>query len=230
MSCCAQCRGIEDMFGDRMARRQLRQYRRKGAPKATRWLIDAVAGEGVEGLAFLDVGGGIGAVQHELMARGAAGGTSVEAAPAYLAVARGEAEARGHADRIRYVPGDFVERAGELDRADVVTLDRVVCCYPDMPRMVGAAGSLARRAVGLVMPRRTRLIRWGVALVNLVQRLRRHPFRVFVHDPEEVEAVLGEHGLSRRHLREGVLWRVAVYGRPGRRSKAAARRPPPAAR
>ena len=213
MSCCAQCRGIEDMFGHRMAQRQLRQYRRKGAGAVTRRLIDAVAAGGVEGRTFVDVGGGVGAIQHELMDRGAAGGTSADASPAYLAAARAEAEARGYADRVKYLDGDFVERAAGIEPADMVTLDRVVCCYPDMPAMLGAAAPLARHALGLVFPRRTWFIRAGVALVNLIQRLRKHPFRVFVHDPDEVAAVLERNGLSRRYIRDGLLWRVAVFGR-----------------
>ena len=203
------------MFDEKMARRQLRHYRRKGPGKGTRRLVDAVAGDGVEGRTFIDIGGGVGAIQHDLMERGAAGGTGADASPAYLAAAREEAEARGYAGRIRYLEGDFVERADEIVAADLVTLDRVVCCYPDMPALVGAAARLTRRKLGLVIPRGTRFMRWGVAIVNLFQRLRRHPFRVYVHDPGEVEAVLGEYGLQRRYLREGLVWRMAVYGRGG---------------
>ena len=208
---CGHCRGVARMFDEKMARRQLRRYRRKGPGKGTRLLIDAVAGDGVEGRTFLDIGGGVGAIQHEFMRRGAAGGTSADASPAYLAAARTEAETRGHADRVRYVEGDFVERAGEIEAADLVTLDRVVCCYPDMPALVGSAARLTRRALGLVMPRGTRFMRAGVAVANLFLRLRRHPFRIYVHDPREVEAVLGEHGLERRYVREGLAWRVAVF-------------------
>ena len=205
------CQGVARMFDEKMARRQLRHYRRKGPGKGTRQLIDAVAEDGVEGRTFVDIGGGVGAIQHDLMDRGAAGGTSADASPAYLAVARAEAEVRGYTDRIQYVEGDFVDRVGEVDPADIVTLDRVVCCYPDMPAMLGAAASLTRRTLGLVIPRGTRFIRCGVAIVNLFQRLRRHPFRVYVHDPGEVEAVLGGHGLRRRYLREGMVWRVEVF-------------------
>ncbi len=218
MTCC-HCPGVARMFDERTARRQLRRYRRRGPGKGTRQLVDAVAGDGVEGRTFIDVGGGVGAIQHELMERGAAGGTSADASPSYLEAARAEAEARGHADRIRYVEGDFVERSGEIDPADLVTLDRVVCCYPDMPALVGAAARLTRRTLGLVIPRGTRFVRGGVAIVNLFQRLRRHPFRVYVHDPREVEAVLAEHGLGRRYLREGAVWRVAVFGRGGGRDR-----------
>ena len=212
MTCC-HCQGVEQMFDDKMARRQLKHYRRKGPAKGTRQLLEAVAAAGVGGHTFIDVGGGIGAIQHDLMGRGAAGGTNADASPAYLAAARAEAESRGYADRMRYIDGDFVERAPELEPADIVTLDRVVCCYPDMPAMLGAAAPLARRTLGLIIPRGTRFIRAGVGLVNFIQRLRRHPFRVFVHDPAEVEAVLNRHGMSRRHLREGMVWRVMVFRR-----------------
>ena len=212
---CRHCQGVARMFDDKVARRQLRHFRRRGAAKGTRQLVDAIAEDGVEGRTFIDIGGGIGAIQHDLMDRGAAGGTSADASAAYLAAARTEAEARGYAGRIRYVEGDFVERAGEIEPADMVTLDRVVCCYPDMPAMLGAAAPLARRTLGLIIPRGTRFLRCGVAIVNLFQRLRRHPFRVYVHDPGEVEAVLGRHGLRRQYLREGVVWRVAVFGRGG---------------
>ena len=210
---CAQCRGIEDMFGDRMARRQLRQYRRKGPGRATRRLLDAIADASVVGGTFIDIGGGVGAIQHELIARGASTGTSADASPAYLAAARSEAEARGYADRMLYVEGDFVREANKVGEADIVTLDRVVCCYPDMPALLGAAADRARRTLGLIFPRGTRLMRCGVAVVNFLQRLRRHPFRVYVHDPAEIEAVLARHGLSRSYLRDGIVWRVLVVGR-----------------
>lgn len=221
---CYQCQGIEDMFGERMARRQLRHYRRKGPGRATRQLLDAIAGAGagvagagagVAGGTFIDIGGGVGAIQHELMARGAARGTSADASPAYLAAARFEAEERGYADRMTYVEGDFVRKANKVGPADIVTLDRVVCCYPDMPALLGAAAVRARRTLGLIFPRDTRFIRAGVAVVNLFQRLRRHPFRVFVHDPDQVEAVLARHGLSRSYLRDGMVWRVLVVKRDG---------------
>ena len=210
---CAQCRGIEDMFGDKMARRQLRQYRRKGPAKGTRLLLEAISDASIAGGTFIDIGGGVGAIQHELIARGAARGTGADASPAYLAAARSEAEARGYADRMLYVEGDFVREANKVAAADIVTLDRVVCCYPDMPALLGAAAPLARRTLGLIIPRGTRFMRCGIAVVNLFQRLRRHPFRVYVHDPAEVEAVLARHGLSRRYLRDGMVWRVLVVGR-----------------
>jgi magnesium-protoporphyrin O-methyltransferase len=211
---CAQCSGIEGFFDDRVARRELRQYRRKGPAKTTRMLIDALAREGVAGASFLDVGGGVGAVQHELMATGAAGGTSVDASPAYLAAAREEATTRGYADRVRYLAGDFVDVQTEVGQADLVTLDRVVCCYPDMAALVDASARRARRAYGLVYPRDTRLMKAAIWMLNLVQTLRRHPFRAFVHPTSEVEARVESHGLAKATLARTLLWQIVVFTRP----------------
>jgi magnesium-protoporphyrin O-methyltransferase len=213
---CAQCCGIERFFDDRVARRELRRYRRKGASKTTAMLVRALARQGADGArgaSFLDVGGGVGAVQHELMAAGASGGTSVDASPAYLETARSEATARGYAERVRYLGGDVVELQPQLDPADLVSLDRVVCCYPDMPALVDATAKLARGAYGLVYPRDTRLTRVAIAALNLVQRVRRDPFRAFVHRTEDVEARVESHGLRKAEHETTMIWQVVVFTR-----------------
>ena len=208
---CSQCCGIERQFDGRTARRQLKRYRRKGPDKTTRMLLDALVDAGVEGTSFLDVGGGVGAIQHELMRAGAASGTNVDASPAYLAAAREEASSRGYADRMKYVEGDLVGAHAEVGDADLVTLDRVVCCYPDMPALVDASASKARRAYGLVYPRDNLFGRLAIRLVNVVQVIRRHPFRAFVHPTEAVEARVSAHGLRMRYHAHSTVWQVALF-------------------
>jgi magnesium-protoporphyrin O-methyltransferase len=73
-----------------MAAADLTKYRAKGPPPWARTLIDAIKAEGVDGATLLDIGGGIGVIQHELLASGAARATNVEASSAYLSAARGE--------------------------------------------------------------------------------------------------------------------------------------------
>ena len=211
---CSQCRGIELLFDDRTARRELARYRRRGPSRSTRRLIDLLHDRGVRGRTFLDIGGGIGAVQHELMAAGAAGGVHADASPAYLEVSREEARSRGYEGNIAYVGGDFLENAPAIRAADFVILDRVLCCYPDMAGLIDASAPKARIAYGLVYPRNTRASRWAFKIVNLVQRLRRHPFRIFLHETEEVEQRLSAHGLHKRTVRLGLVWQVVVFDRP----------------
>jgi Methyltransferase domain len=178
-------------------------------------LLDALRAHGVQGASVLDIGGGVGAIQHELLAAGAASATAVEASAAYLRAAAEEATRRGHAERLSGYEGDFVALADRIEPADVVTLDRVICCYPDMESLVGRSAERARRLYGLVYPRDVWWTRLGVGTVNLALRVARREFRVFVHRPPAVDAMARAHGLSRALRRAvGPVWEVVVYERP----------------
>lgn len=207
------CCGIPRIFNERVARRELRKYRRAGPRRTTRWLLDVVRGKGVEGCTLLDVGGGVGAIQHEFMAAGGAQVVDVDAAPAYLEAAAREAARRGYADRATYVAGDFVEAADRVPAADYVTLDRVVCCYPDPEALVSRAAQRARRALGLVWPRDRRLARIGRWLANASMWVVRNPFRSYVHADARLESILRRHGFQRTQHRQTTLWQVALYER-----------------
>lgn len=208
---CSQCRGIEEFFDEGAARRDLRRYRRKGPARTTRILLEELETVGVDGRTLLDVGGGVGALQHALLERGVEAAVHLDASPAYLEASRSEAERRGHADRVRYLRGDAAREAPEAGPADLVTLDRVVCCYDDMEALVDATASRARAAYGLVYPRVNLLTRLGFRVINLVQRLRGHPFHVFLHDPAAVERRVAAHGLRKRAQRHTFLWQIQLY-------------------
>lgn len=177
-------------------------------------LIDALRTEGVRGLTLLDIGGGVGKIQHELLDAGVERATAVEASSGYLQASEGEAVRRGHGDRARYVHGNFVDLAPQVDPADIVTLDRVVCCYPDMKALVGLSAERARRYYGLVYPRDTLFARVGVAFLNLTVRVFwRAPFRGFVHPTVEVDAEVRRRGLKRIFFRRTLVWQVVLYAR-----------------
>ena len=212
MGCC-QCEGIEGLFNQREAARRLRVYRRKGPERSTRILLDALRQAGVEGATLLDIGGGIGAVQLGLLGAGVASATDVDASTAYMTAAREEAARQGYEDRVAYHHGNFVELAPAIAPADVVTLDRVICCYPDLRGLVGASASKARRLYGLVYPRDRWLTRVAVAVANILFRIQRNPFRIFAHRDQAVEALLRDGGLERRFQRNAGFWQVAIYAR-----------------
>jgi len=211
------CQGVEQVFGDKTARRDLRRYRKRGPSKPTRALLAALRREGVEHATLLDIGGGIGVIQHELLAAGAERATSVEASPAYMHAGREEAERSGHAGRIRYEAGDFVALADRVEPADIVTLDRVICCYPDMEALVARSAERAQRLYGLVYPQDRWCVDAGIRVTNLFMRLSRRAFRAHLHRPSAVDAVAREHGLTPRLCRRtGPFWQVALYAREPR--------------
>ena len=211
-SCC--CQGANEVFGARTARHDLRRYRRRGPSRPTRVLLEAIRSEGIERATVLDIGGGIGAIPQELLAAGAERATSVEASAAYLRAAREEAARRGTAGRMSYHGGDFVALADGIEPADVVTLDRVICCYPDVEALVGRSAERAGRLYGLVYPRDTWWVRLGIATTNLGMRLARRVYRAYAHRPSTVDAEARRRGLEPR-LRRGVgpFWQVALYTR-----------------
>ena len=211
---CPQCQGIERFFGRRQAERQLKHYRAHGPDKTTRLLLDALRAAGVDGLSLLDIGGGIGAIQLELLRAGVASATDVDASTGYLAVARGEAEREQLDGRVSYHHGNFVDLAADVAPADVVTLDRVICCYPDMRALVSASTAKATRLYGLVYPRDTWWMRAILGAGNAFLRLQRTPFRVFVHPSATVDALIQGAGLRPRYHRNAGLWQVSVYARP----------------
>ena len=212
MDCC-QCRGVERLFGRKAARSDLKRYRKKGPDRTTRMLIDAVAAEGVAHATVLDIGGGVGAIQHELLKAGAEAAISVDASTAYVSAAREEAERQGHADRVTSHHGDFVALAPTIPEAEVVTLDRVICCYHDMRQLVGLSAERARRVYGVVYPRDTWWMKAGWTLLNLAMAVVRHPYRAFIHPSQAVDGLVRARGLSPRYSGKTAMWQVVVYGR-----------------
>ncbi|HEY7407694.1 MAG TPA: class I SAM-dependent methyltransferase [Gemmatimonadaceae bacterium] len=212
MPCCtSEC--YESTFNDRHAAKQLRRYRRKGPNKTTRMLLDGLRSAGIEDAAVLDVGAGVGVVHHELLAAGARSAVHVDAARPHMRAAREEAERRGHAERVTFVHGDFVALADTVPAADVVTLDRVICCYPDMEALVAASAGKARRLYGAVFPRQRPGVKVMSAVGNLVCRLRGDPFRSYIHPTAAIDAAVRRQGFTVRSIADTLLWRVAVYAR-----------------
>lgn len=209
---CPQCVGAADFFDERVARRELKRLRRKGPSSTTRHLLDALAAD-VPGRSVLDVGGGVGALQLGLLQAGAVRATNVDASPAYQAAARDEAERRSVMDRLSLRTGDVVELAPEIEVHDVVTLDRVLCCYPDLDALLEVTTVRARRVWAAVFPREHLLVRIGGWLLNLVQRLRRHPFRIYLHGTERIEAAIRERGFRERSRARTFLWDARVFER-----------------
>jgi magnesium-protoporphyrin O-methyltransferase len=207
------CDDFASIFDRRTAEHDRDRYRRKGPDRTTRMLLDMIRPYGVGGSTLLDVGGGIGVIDSELLRAGAGHAVLVDASPAYLDVARQEARQANLLDRIEFVHGDFVRRATEIDAADIVTLDRVVCCYPDAEALVGSSAARARKVYGLVLPRDLWIVRVAIRILNLGSRIRRRAYRAYAHPNSRIDQLVAAAGL--RPTSEGAtfFWRVVVYDR-----------------
>lgn len=210
---CNCCEMENNTFGEDEAKANLKDYRKRGPAKQTKLILEAVRSLGLKDAALLDVGGGIGTIHHELLNDVACEATHVDASSAYLKVATEEAKRLGHEAQVKFIHADFTDVAGELPQADVVTLDRVVCCYPDFRSLLKAASAKSRTAIALTYPRETWYMKMAIVVMNFFQRLMSDPFRVFVHPVAEMEALLNAEGLKKVSVRRLFVWEMALYQR-----------------
>lgn len=211
----APCRcGCPNTFSTKDADGDLKRYLKHGPDRTTQALIDSIVAQGIEGATLLDIGGGIGAIQLELLARGASRSTIVDASEAYVAVSRAEADRRGVGDRVSGRFGTFEALASEIEPADIVTLDRVVCCDPDLPGLLASAAGHAHRMVGLVYPRGIWWNRLAARVMNSLGWLTRDRTRWHLHAAADIDRILTGAGFRRREIERTLVWQVALYVRP----------------
>jgi len=210
---CNCCEITDNAFSEAEARSERKSYARNGPAKQTQLILEAVRALGLKNAALLDIGGGIGAVHHELLEDVAREATHVDASSAYLKEAKAEAARRGHGERVNFIHADFTNVAADLPKADIVTLDRVVCCYPDFRGLLKAAADHSQKALALTYPRETWYMRFGLSVINFFQRLRKDPFRVFLHPIADMDSLIKREGFERVSLRRLFVWEMALYRR-----------------
>ncbi len=210
---CCSPKGYRWIFSERSARGEAKRYRRKGLDSTSRRIVDFVKAQGIENRTVLEVGGGIGAIQLELLKAGAARATSIELTPTYEEVASGLVREAGFADRIDRKVMDFATASDQIDEADVVIMNRVICCYPDMPKLAGAAADRTRELLVMSFPRDTWWTQMGLNLGNSALRILRREFHVFIHPPKEIIATSESHGLHTVLNQTGSFWTMAALRR-----------------
>lgn len=204
--CCA--RDYEKVFGRKTAARDARRFRRRGLRGSARTLTQ-LAGD-VRGASVLEVGGGVGGIEIELLEAGASRATNVELAATYESAADELLAERGLTDRVERRIGDFVEEADAVPQHDVVVMHRVVCCYPDVDALVGAGAEHARTRMVLTYPQERLLIRAAIAVIDAVMRLSGSSFQVYVHSFDRIAAAATGMRLVERR-RSGLFWETAAF-------------------
>jgi 2-polyprenyl-3-methyl-5-hydroxy-6-metoxy-1,4-benzoquinol methylase len=210
---CNCCQITDNTFTEAEAKANLKDYRRRGSANQTKLILEAVRSLGLKNASLLDIGGGIGTIHHELLKDIANEATHVDASSAYLKIATEEAKRLGHEAQVKFIHADFTDVADELPQADVVTLDRVVCCYPDFRSLLKAAASKSRTAIAMTYPRETWYLRIGLRVINFFLWIGRNPFRVFLHPVHEMESLLNSEGMQKVSIRRLFAWEMALYQR-----------------
>ena len=108
---------------------------------------------------------------------------------------------------------DFVDAGSDVGPADIVVMNRVICCYPDLPRLAGAAADHTRGILVMSFPKErwwTRALMW---IANAGMGIARREFRIFLHPLAKILATGEQHGLKLSIDRPGVFWEITAMRR-----------------
>ena len=209
MSCCTPT-GYRSIFGTKTVERAARRYRRTGLTGSARWLLHALTDQGVEDLSVLEVGGGIGGLQIELLETGASHATNIEIIDSYEDTAHSLISEHGVDDRVDRRIADFAQQPDQVPVADIVIMHRVICCYPDPDTLTAAACSRTRHRIAITIPRDAGWVRLGFWGMNAWLRLRRIAFRGYVHPHTQILKIANSHGFHTTHHDRGLVWESLI--------------------
>jgi len=175
-----------------------------------RSMIDYMVSRGMEGRSVIEAGGGIGAIQIELLKAGADRTVNVELSEGYERTARRLLAAEGLSDRVDRRVGDFTEVAPDL-QADDVVMNRVICCYPFMERLMGAALGSSRRFLAAAFPRDRLPSKIGLTFGNLYCKVTGVDFRSYIHSPKAIVDTARAAGFQPVHQDHDFIWNAVVF-------------------
>jgi len=176
-------------------------------------MVASASEGGLDGARVLEIGGGIGTLQVELLWNGAERGEVVELVSSYEPYASELARDKGLEARSSFRVVDVLEDPDAVEPADVVVMNRVVCCTPDGVALAGQAARLTRSTLVLSFPRDVLWVRAGLRLLNAGLRLAGKSFRVFVHPADALLSAAEAEGLSVFDGGRSVAWEFAALRR-----------------
>jgi SAM-dependent methyltransferase len=211
--CCHVPRGYDKLFGERSARREARRYRRKGLGDNEGRIVEFLSSRGLEGRSILEIGGGVGTLQIELLKAGAERALNVELSPYWEEEARSLVREAGLEHRWEYRVDNVAADGKEVGPADAVIMHRVVCCDPDPDALVGAAAGRARRYLVMTFPRERLASRLFVGLINFIARVLHWEHRSYVHPVAGILAAAERPGFRLAQEHRGFIWQLAALER-----------------
>jgi magnesium-protoporphyrin O-methyltransferase len=159
------------------------------------------------------VGCGVGALHLTLLKEGAGSAQGVDLSRGMLDQAAEMSASMNLADRVEYTQGDFVTLNGDISRADVTMLDKVVCCYADAPALIARTAEVTTHTIALSHPRNLWPIRFVWKTQAYFARLFRFSFYPCWHHWPDVALDVERHGFRETYRARTLLWEVGVFRR-----------------
>lgn len=211
MSCCST--DGANKFFSRNANKYAKQFRKKGLDKASSLIVSSLERLGLSGKSVLDVGCGVGGVHLTLLKSGASSAFGVDVAGGMLSKASEIAKELGFAEKVRYHQGDFVQTNGEIADADIVVLDKVLCCHTDAGTLIAMSTGRCREVYAVSYPRDSFLARLTFKTSAYVGRVLKWSFHPVYHEPAMLDATIVSAGFKETSSANTIIWQIKVFRR-----------------
>lgn len=202
------------LFDLENAKKSLNKYKKKGTRKPTRILLDSLINQNIHGLTLLDIGGGFGPIPQELFPKGLKFATNIDASHGYIEVSKQFAEEKNTISKSKFQFGDFIDEAANIENHDIVTLDKVICCYPEAFELIKLSTEKCNKYYGLVFPWGGIFAKIGTKVINFILgTIKGNPFKTYIHNPEQVYAFIEKQGFKTISHTSKFPWNIVLYER-----------------
>jgi len=213
---CEHCCGADLFFDNKAAKKQMRTYLKKGSKGVTKKLIKAIQSKENKNKSLLDIGGGVGAVQWYFLQKPDTTTTDIDASSSYLKLAQEYAQKNNWEKRAKFIQSDFIDYANQLKIHDIVTMDKVVCCYPDYHKLLTLALSKSKHTFALSYPMGGYIAKFIAEIENFYLNLKKNPFRPYIHSPKAIRELITSQGFVNVYRSTKFPWHIEVYERTKR--------------
>ena len=210
MSCCNH-KKYDAAFDAKLAQTELDAYLTTGLKESSRPIFETLQTLPLKGHTLLDIGGGIGAVTFELLGKGIRQATHVDISKAYVDIFREEAERRSLEGKVESLHGNFPDIQTHIPHADLVMLDKVICCYDDYEGLVSASVSKARRWYIYSIPRNVWWVRIRLCVDEMIDRIKGRYLPIYFHPIAGIERIIASAGLHKKEVKLQGWWRIALF-------------------
>lgn len=208
---CIHCLDSDKFFDAKGALKELRHYYKKGPTGTAKALLEALSKLNKEDKTLLDIGGGIGVLQWEFLKQGAKSTTDIDASVGYLDLVGSLAKEYKYESQTTFLVGDFNDFNDQLTSFDFITLDKVVCCYPDYELILNNASQKTDQYLALSFPISNVISRSINLFVRLYFKIKKSEFRTYIHPSKKMKSLIKNAGFEEVHSGISFPWHIKVY-------------------
>jgi 2-polyprenyl-3-methyl-5-hydroxy-6-metoxy-1,4-benzoquinol methylase len=211
MTCCTS-EGTNRFFS-RSAEKYAKRFRRKGLDKASAYIVRGIETSGLTSKSVLEIGCGVGGLLLSLLKHGDASAIGVDVSEGMLEMAKKLAVESALDDRVKYLQGDYATMNGEASSADIVILDKVICCYADPETLIKKSAQKSELLYAVSYPRNSLLGRLSFEILTRMGQVLRWSFYPYYHDTAFIEKTITSCGFREVFSQTTTVWQIKIFRR-----------------